>query len=258
MDKTLLKGLHVLELLVQDPGEHALAALAKQLDVPKSNIHRTLQTLVAAGYAVSATKGSYKPTMKLWSLGNVVAGRQSVRKIAQPVLGELSALTGESILLAVMDGLDVIIIDKVEPRQPVGTLTKMGERLPGYCTGIGKGLFAFVDAEILALFPTTLHGYTSRTITTRRALLQEFATTRARGYSINTGEYNLDVGGVAAPIYDSTGEVCASVSISAPSSRLTREVIETYAGYVQRASRTLSEQLGWRAQPAHAAVRARG
>src|SRR5690606_12751552 len=108
MDKTLLKGLMVLEA-VTDPGNRprTIEDLAARVGLTRSNTHRTLQTLIHAGYvAKDEEAGGYRGSIRLFELAARELGRLDVRKVAAPAMLRLADGTGETVHLSVLDGLD--------------------------------------------------------------------------------------------------------------------------------------------------------
>ena len=195
MDKTLLKGLRVLETLAASPQPMGVTTLSRALDLTKSNAHRTLQTLVAAGYARSNPEtATYECTLKLFEVASTVVSRLDVRQIADPYLQQLAHATHESIHLSVLDGLDVIYLNKIESPQPVRAYSAIGGRAPAHCVASGKALLAWQSDDMLAGLPEDLAQWTPHTLNTRDALLADLAETRRRGFSINCGEWRDSVG----------------------------------------------------------------
>lgn len=257
MDKTLLKGLRVLETLAASPQPMGVTALSRVLDLTKSNAHRTLQTLVSAGYVRSRPpSGAYECTLKLFEVASTVVGRLDVRQMADPYLQQLAHDTQESIHLSVLDGLEVIYVNKIESPQPVRAYSAIGGRAPAYCVASGKALLAWQRADRLKDLPDTLEQWTPQSLASRTALLDELAETRQRGFSINRGEWRDAVGGVAAPVFDAQGEAVASVGISGPLERLTLPALLGHGPLVIQTARALSRALGYRgnAYPENAAA----
>ena len=248
MDKTLLKGLMVLET-VADYGNDpvTIQALAAQLGLTKSNTHRTLQTLAHAGYATrDEASGNYRSTMKLFELGARQLARLDVRRFAAPCMRQLSESTQETIHLSVLEGATVIYVDKIDSPQPVRAYSEVGGRAPAYCVATGKVLLAFQSSEYLACQVSELHAYTPVTIMEPAALKAELARVERCGYAVNRGEWRPTVGGIAAPIFDGFGTVVAAIGISGPVERLGPKRVKTLVPEVLRAGREVSRALGYR------------
>ena len=134
MDKTLLKGLAVLEAIADMQGDaRVIEDVAKRTGLSRSNAHRTLQTLTHAGYIErDPVDGSYRGTMKMFALGVRQLGQLDVRKIAPPYMAALANETGETVHLSVLDGQDVIYIDKIDSVQPIRAYSMVGGRAPAH------------------------------------------------------------------------------------------------------------------------------
>jgi IclR family transcriptional regulator, KDG regulon repressor len=197
MEKTLAKGLIVLEALAQAGGPCGVSDLAASLGISKSNTHRLLNTLVATGFA-STVDGRYAAMTRL------------VRE------------TAESVRLTVLDpkSLEVIYIDKIDSPQDVRTFTEIGGRAPAHCTSSGKVMLAYQDDAVLRRLARKLKPYTPSTIVDAAELLRHLKKVRASGYALNQREYSPQVAGVAAPILDGDGRAIAALSIAAPADRL--------------------------------------
>ncbi|CAB3768986.1 IclR family transcriptional regulator [Paraburkholderia humisilvae] len=248
MDKTLLKGLMVLEALAALDGEPlTIQALAVRLGLTKSNAHRTLQTLAHAGYAVrDEASGVYRSTLKLFELGTLQISRLDVRHQAAPVMRQLADLTEETVHLSVLDGDTVIYVDKLDSPQPVRAYSVVGGRAPAYCVATGKALLAFQAADYLDRRVRDLHAHTPATITDRAALQAELRRIGRTGCSVNRGEWRDSVGGLASPVFDGMGVVVAAIGISGPLERLSPKRIKALTPEVLKAGAQISRSMGFR------------
>jgi DNA-binding IclR family transcriptional regulator len=248
MDKTLLKGLLVLEAVAGQNGESvSIQALAIQLGLTKSNAHRTLQTLAHAGYAVrDETTGNYRSTLKLFELGAKQLAHLDVRRLAGPTMRRLADVTAETVHLSVLDGDTVIYVDKIDSPQPVRAYSVVGGRAPAYCVATGKVLLAFQTEDYLERRVNELKKFTPATITDRAALQAELGRVARSGYAVNRGEWRETVGGVASPIFDGLGAVVAAIGISGPLERLGQKRIKALTPDVLRAGADISRAMGYR------------
>ncbi|CAB3745739.1 IclR family transcriptional regulator [Paraburkholderia solisilvae] len=248
MDKTLLKGLMVLEALAGHEGEPlTIQALATRVGLTKSNAHRTLQTLAHAGYAVrDESSGVYRSTLKLFELGTIQLARLDVRREAAPVMRQLADLTEETVHLSVLDGDTVIYVDKIDSPQPVRAYSVIGGRAPAYCVATGKTLLAFQDDDYLDSRVLNLQAHTSATITDRAALHAELRKIARTGFAVNRGEWRDSVGGVASPVFDGLGVVVAAIGISGPLERLSPKRVKALTPEVLKAGAHISRSMGFR------------
>jgi IclR family transcriptional regulator, KDG regulon repressor len=248
MDKTLLKGLMLLEALADQNGKPVtIPVLAEKVGLTKSNTHRTLQTLAHAGYATrDEVTGNYRSTFKLFELGAKQMATIDVRQFAASHMRALVDLTEETVHLSILDGGLVVYVDKIESAQPVRAYSVLGGHAPAYCVATGKILLAHQTQEFLARHLTELQPYTKATITDFAALKAELARAAANGYAVNRGEWRDSVGGVAAPIFDAFGSTAAAIGISGPLERLNVKRMKELAPAVQDAALKVSRAMGYR------------
>ena len=221
MDKTLLKGLAVLEHVASAPGPLKLSQVANDLGLMKSNAHRVLRTLEHAGYvSQNARTKEFSVSLKLWELGSQIVDRLDLRNCASVSLREMANKSGESVHLSILDESDVIYIDKIDSPQPVAAYSRIGGRAPAYCVATGKAMLSELAEAELAPLLKNLKPHSINTITSMPDLLADLALTRERGYSINKGEWRESVWGLASAIRDSRGRTIAAVGVSGPEFRL--------------------------------------
>jgi Transcriptional regulator len=244
MDTTLLKGLKLLEILARSPQARGTTDLAGALGVPKSNAHRTLQSLIHAGFVQQDENGLYECTSKLFELGNAAFGRQDIRKIAAGEMQRLASITKETIHLSILDRIEVIYIDKIESPQPVRAYSEIGGRAPAHCVASGKAQLAFAGAHKLDALPDPLPSFSSHTRASRADLNKELVQIRELGYAVNRGEWRESVGGVASPIFDATGRCVAAIGVSGPTDRMTATEREQYSSEVLAAARAVTRMTG--------------
>ena len=142
MDKTLLKGLMVLEAVTDvDNPPRTIDALAARVGLTRSNTHRTLQTLIHAGYVIKDDDGGgYRGAVRLFELAARQLAQLDVRKLAAPFMRTLADQTGETVHLSVLDGFDVVYVDKIDSPQPIRAYSMVGGRAPAYAVATGKAL----------------------------------------------------------------------------------------------------------------------
>ncbi|MCB1467636.1 MAG: IclR family transcriptional regulator [Rhizobiaceae bacterium] len=245
MDKTLLKGLSLLETLSRSPTARGVSELAEEVGLTRSNTHRTLQTLVAAGYVHQNEASNYGCTLKLFELANAVLARVDVVEIAQPAIQALAAKTLETVHLSVLDGVEVIYLQKIDSPQPVRAYTSVGGRSPAYCVATGKALLAHMGRHYLDQLEGQMRAYTPRTITNVATLAEELRQVRKQHYAINRGEWRASVCGLASAIFDASGRPVAGIGISGPTERLKVTRLREFSEDVVMAARQISKALGY-------------
>lgn len=247
MDKTLLKGLSMLETLVSSPGQfRSVEDVAALTGLTRSNAHRTLQTLIGAGFVErDLVNGGYRNTLKMFELGSKQLQSLDIRQQAQTHIAKLAKDTGETAHLSVLDGMDVIYIDKVESPQPIQAYSRIGGRGPAYAVATGKALLAAQNENYLEAYQAELVGHTPQTIYELNALRAELTKVKSAGYAVNRGEWRDGVGGLASVIYNGFNLPVAAVGISGPLNRLSVSRMKDLAPMVLMCSKAISEALGY-------------
>jgi IclR family transcriptional regulator, KDG regulon repressor len=247
MDKTLLKGLGVLEAVTNaDHPPATIDELSVRVGLTRSNTHRTLQTLIHAGYVTKdELTGRYRGTVRLFELGVRQLAQLDVRKVALPAMRTLADRTHETVHLSVMDGIDVVYIEKIDSPQPVRAYSMIGGRAPAYAVATGKALLAYQPEGYLNRYAHDLKRYTNATQTSLDQLKEELRKVQDQGYAVNRGEWHESVGGVAMVVFNGLDQPVAAVGISGPLDRLTDNPIEECAPYVRECALAISHELGY-------------
>jgi IclR family KDG regulon transcriptional repressor len=228
--------------------ELGVSELARRLGLGKSSVHRVLGTLAAEGLIEqNPDTGNYRLGIVMFELGEAVRVHMDLHAAAGPVLAALREQTRESCQVGVLDGHDVVYVDRLESPQTLRLFTETGRRVPAHCTSSGKILLAHLDpvalGEILDTMPLT--PLTPRTITDRAALSDELTRVRRRGWSEAVEEREVGVASIAVPIRDVRDEVVAALSIGAPTARLGAGARKRLAPVLVEAGEAASRRLGW-------------
>lgn len=245
MDKTLVKGLQVLEHVVRSGQKVRITDLANDMNLTKSNAYRLLKTLESTGFVAQdpATK-DFSPSMKIWELGMLIMNRLDLRDHAREVLRRLADTSRETVHLAVLDGQSVIYIDKIDSVEPIASYTTLGGRAPAYCVATGKALLSQLPDENLKARLVSLEQHSVATLTDENILREQLAKARTSGFAINRGEWREDVWGLAAVIRDASGSPIAAVGVSGPKYRFqAKGRSEALAEMVRSAANDISAKL---------------
>ncbi len=216
--QSLDRALDLLELLAEAGGEARLSDLGRSAALPPATIHRLLGVLQARGYVRQGDSRRYGLGPRLLALGDL-AGRM-VGTWARPVLAELTAATGETSNLAILEGDEMVYVAQAPSAHSLRMFTQVGRRVPLHCTGVGKAVLAALpepaQAEVvdrLVLRPATPRSHTGTGV-----LHRDLAATRARGWALDDGEQELGVCCVAVAV--PSEPALFAVSVSAPEVRL--------------------------------------
>lgn len=247
VSQSIQKAMRVLDLFSLERPEWSVSEAAKALELPKSSTSELMsgladQRLLSRG----AMKGRYRLGWRLFEFSQTLLDTTEFRIQSRRVMEELVRCWGETVHLAVLDGVQAVYIEKQQPTPAVHIkITRSGARLPAHCSGVGKVLLAYREWEDVVglLEDQGLPALTPKTITTLEDLTDELERVRERGYAYDHEEVLIGLCCVAAPIYDSGGTVIASISISVPAYRfLPRE--SKYVTAILEAARLISEGAG--------------
>ena len=250
MVQSVSRVLDILEALAFSNDEVSLSRLQAELGLPPPTLHRLLRTLVARGYVEqNSTSRQYGPGFKLLLVAEAAKhnSRFNLSRTARPFLRRLTAESGETSNLVVPQNNEVVYVDQIPSPQRVRMFTEVGQRAPLYCTGAGKAILSRRSADQIETYVTTvqLEQLTPHTFASTEALRGEVASVAERGFAIDNEEFEQGVRCVAAPIADATGSCIGAISVSGPTSRLTRDRAKTLGELVLEACRNCSAQLGY-------------
>jgi DNA-binding IclR family transcriptional regulator len=246
--QSLSRGLSALELVAQ----HSLTprALAHALDVDRSTAYRILTTLAAHGFVERDPHSEQYilSSRKIFALSSTIGASSHWPSLATPWMKQLRDEIGEAVSLAVLQGDEVVYVNHLPSLEALTVGPLLGLRRPVYVSAVGKAIIAFLpDAEQDSLIrQLKLTALTPNTITNHKALHEELAQVRERGYAVDDAETFVGVRCVAAPIYDSTHQVIASMGISGPASRVTLERVPDIGQRVRTLADAFSLSLGAR------------
>ncbi|MCS7259778.1 MAG: IclR family transcriptional regulator [Anaerolineae bacterium] len=244
---TVTKAFAILDFLASNAESGAsLAAISSRLGISKSTAHRYMATLEELAVVERDAKDHFRLGVKLIELAGAVLSNHSLHKVSEPFLRELATRTQETVHLATPSGDEVVYIAKIESTHTVGMTSRIGARVPMYCTALGKSILAHYPVErIKEIIRGGLLARTPHTITSPVALHAELERVRAQGYAVDDQENELGVRCVGAPIFDYTGNVVGAISVSGPADRMTLERSLELAPWVRDAAYMISKRMGY-------------
>jgi DNA-binding IclR family transcriptional regulator len=243
---TALKALRVLEVVAAEPRPLALAEVARRSSLDKSAAHRMLTTLLRAGYVHRDPESRrYALSYRVVSLSRNLLADNEVVRLARATLEDISAATGEGVHLAVLDGHETVLVQRVKGTQLVAVDFQVGDRSLLHCTSIGKALLAWQDeAAVEEVIAAGLPRLTVNTISVAEALRRELSLVRERGYAIDDREMYDNMRCIAVPVFERDVPVRMGISCSGPDGRFTLDYLEWLRGPLLSGARELSEKLG--------------
>ena len=193
--------------------ELGLTEVAARSGLPKTTTHRLIHELVDGGALVETSPGRYIVGLRMWKLGLLASVNASLRDIAHPYLEDLHRATGENVQLAILDTDAALLVEHIHGSASVGTLSRVGRRIPLHATAVGKVLCAFSEDARAAVMSKPLRRYTESTIVDHRRLATSLRRVRTSGVAYVFDEMSPGATSVAAPIIDQAGEVRAALSL---------------------------------------------
>jgi IclR family acetate operon transcriptional repressor len=245
-------ALSVLENIAAS-GPIGVSALARKLGEPKTTVHRSLQTLHAAGWIRALDQSAEHGRQRLWTLSPKLlslgqrAGHPRLRDTALPIMEELRNKTRETIHLMVPQDRVVVLIERLDSPQPLRIVRPLGGRSLLHVASNGKAVLAHLSAkEQDAYLARPLKASTPNTITDSTELRAQLERVRKNGYAVSLGELDEGVRAVAAPILAPSGAPMGSISISCPAQRLPDDRVAGYGALVRSAAEKISRLAkGW-------------
>src|SRR5699024_3232666 len=233
------RAVTILKLLAEDEGL-TVSEVAEQLDVHVSTASRLVSGLRAHDLVErSENSGGLRLGVGLLRLAGVMVSRLDIATYSQPVCDGLAAQVGETTNVAILDDDAAINVCQAQGPGTVAMQNWVGQRTTLHATSSGKALLAFLPERRRAgLLAGPLEEFTSR------ALEQELAEVRERGWAQAVEELEEGLNAVAAPIRDHTGQVVAALSVAGPAYRLTVERLPQVARTVIRSAEEISRRLG--------------
>ncbi len=242
------RAILIMNCFSKEESELKLQEICDRLDLNKSTAHGIISTLKHFGMIDQDEETQkYRLGFSLVALGSLVLDRLDVRNIAAPIIKDVCMRTGETVHLGILDGTEVVYIDKQESSQSMRLFTAIGTRYPAYCTGIGKAILAFLPREEqIKCIPDEIKPLTEHTFKSKETVLKDLSLVSSRGYSIDDEENIEGLRCVGAPVFDYSGNVVAAVSVAGPSIRMTKEKLVEVAGILGEAADEISKGLGYK------------
>lgn len=198
---TLRKMGVVLNAFTPDRPTWKLLELSRELGWDGATTHRFLKALVEIGMLECADGVTYQIGVLPLKLAAVSSSTQPEQQAVLRRMIQITAETGLTTQIGVLDGESVAIIASEESRDVLKAAARLGERLPLHATAVGKAILSQLsDAEVLERLPETLEAYTERTITDRAVLLDQIRAVRERGMARVESELSVGLDALAVPI----------------------------------------------------------
>lgn len=224
-----------------------VSELADHLQLSTSSTHRLLSTLADEGVLEQeADTGRYRLGLSIFDLAAAAPTQRSLHEASLVSMTELRARTGETVQIGVLDGRDVVYVERLDSPHTLRVFSELGRRMDAHCTATGKVILAFTPKRQR---DALLKGWTLRRLTEHTnldldVLRTELLEIRRRGFAENRQESEVGVVSVAAPIRDASGSAIAGLSLVGPSERIDPHRT-AYTDAVLTLARVISRHMGW-------------
>jgi IclR family pca regulon transcriptional regulator len=251
--QSLERGLAILRCFTPERPVLGIADIADGLGMSRSTTHRYVITLVALGYLEQGTSRKYRLGLKVTDLGMAALNSTGLREHAHEYLEELRQRTSYTASLAVLDGADILYVDRVQSfrrgQSKIDLGLHPGSRLPAYCTATGKLLLANLpedeQREILASMKLTKRG--PNTITSKEALRGELDAVLDEEFAVNDEELAVGLYAIATPVRNDAREVVAALNLAADASMISlSELVDALTPHLISTADRISARLGYR------------
>ena len=220
--------------------ELGLNEMTRRTGLPKATVFRLVSEMTRCGLlARSGTDYALGP--RLFELAQLVPGRRDLREAALPFLEDVYVSTRETVHLAILDGLEVVYVERLAGHRSSRTPSSVAGRLPAHCTATGKALLAHAGSETTErIIAAGLTPRTPFTIVRADGLRRELETVRASRFAVEREETRLGFASVAAPVFGRNNRSVAAISVTVPIGRLD---VERFSATVCVAARGLTRSL---------------
>lgn len=245
--RALDRGLRVLEAVAFRP-DATLVEIAEACDLSPSTALRILDTLRSREFVQRTEESrSYSIGVRAFEIGAAFRSETRLRETGAMILQRLVEQTGQTALLAVLDGAASVVIDLREGTGALRSALRIGARYPAHATATGKVLLAAQWGARLTgiLGGGPFEALTPQTVTSRPALVQALAAIRAGGVATEHEEHGPGISGLACMVRNVAGEVIAALGLQGPAQAMQASEA-AWKPLLVAAGRDLSQRLGWR------------
>jgi IclR family transcriptional regulator, pca regulon regulatory protein len=251
--QSLERGLAILGCFKPQRPVLGIADISDELGMNPSTTHRYVITLVALGLMEHAASRKYKLRLRVTHLGMSALSSTGLREHAHSSLEELRKRTTFTTSLAVLDGPEILYVDRARSmrrgQNKIDLNLHLESRLPAYCTAMGKVLLAGLPEskrrDIVAEIKLGRQG--PNTITSKKALLAELDHVSEEGIAVDNEELAPGLVAIAAPVRDYGREVVAAINLAAHTSMIhLEELIDALGPHLVATADQISARLGYR------------
>jgi DNA-binding IclR family transcriptional regulator len=240
------RALRVVEVLVHEARPMSVREISEQIGINRTTAHRLVATLCASGWAERAPDGRFQLSVKFLAIGHVVNHQRHFLEEIRPELMRISQATRETVHVGVLDGYEVLHVDKIETLERMGVSSRIGTRGAVHSTSLGIAIMAARDDEAIERF---IDGVTGQPEPLRLHdpddFRQRLQVARERGFSLDDEDDSIGVRCIGVAVRGPDADPLFAISITGPSPRFTHEAALRYGPELSVAGERLSRQFGY-------------
>ncbi len=237
------KAFSVLEVVSLNPEATRMAEIIRGTGMTKPTAHRVVNMLLDMGFLErDGLDTGFIEGAGLVDLAYRTLAAAAPRSLRHSILQGISEQVGETVNYGVLSGSEVLYLDRVEAKWPLGLRFDAGSRVPAHCTAVGKLLLSRMpDSDLRALIESMpMSAYTANTITAVEPLLSTLTNMRRDGIGTDDQEFMHGVVCVSVPVVDDNGRCFGGIAVSAPEARMTLNQMLTYVPQMRKAAANLA------------------
>lgn len=219
--------LDILELLSSSTEGYTLTEIADAINIPKSSIFPVIHTMNQRRFiSINKQTSKYIIGINTFAVGSFYLNKLDILELIKEEMKHIVDEGLETCQLGVLDKTDVLYIAKIDSLQPIRLISSVGNRLPAYCTALGKSLLCdYSISKLRTLYHNKLKSYTKNTITNFDVLHEQLVVIRETNIAMECEESTDHIKCIAVPVYKDN-RIVLSISVAIPTFRETPEKIE--------------------------------
>ena len=245
--RVIERAFDIIEVLSRAQNPMSLAEIVKTSGISKTTVFRLLQTMCSRCYVEKYEDNCYAIGPKLVEAASYHINSLELQTESKTVLAVLRRKLNLSVHLGILDGSNVIYLEKMDVYPTMRLYTQVGYRSPAYCSSMGKCLLSCLSSSELekALFGCKFEPFTPHTITSFPTFKQHLKKVRDDGFAMDDQEYVLEHRCVAAPVFDYRGDAIAAISASGSTDEISNGRLNEITAEVKKAAGILSQRMGY-------------
>ncbi|RFU20392.1 IclR family transcriptional regulator [Geodermatophilus marinus] len=244
-ESVLSRAVRIFDAFTPDERELAVSEIARRSDLHVATASRLIAELVSHGLLERGPDRQVRVGVRMWELAARASTTRSLRDAAMPYLEDLHAVVGHHVQLGVLDGDDVIFLERLSARDAVVNFSRIAGRLPLHISSSGLVLLAHGPAELRErVLAGPLDRYTRNTITTPERLRAALSEVHRQGFALLPGHVHEDATGIAVPVRDGLQQVVAALSVIVPNDERAATQVPALLAAARGVSRSLSAGAG--------------